>query len=131
VVNVHALLAVRINGDGHREILGLQVSSADPKGSAEMVAAAIRKIFAQPRADPRPARHGDPSDHPQAGAADRVCKAQVRALPAAGLPWQSSILTRPHERHHGSAYVVRAEASEGEAGATVPRLNLRDGALPM
>src|SRR5882757_7269915 len=28
-VNVHALLAVGINGDGHREILGLQVSSAE------------------------------------------------------------------------------------------------------
>jgi transposase-like protein len=29
VVNVHALIAVGINGDGHREILGLQVSSAE------------------------------------------------------------------------------------------------------
>jgi len=29
VVNVHALLAVGINADGHREILGLQVSSAE------------------------------------------------------------------------------------------------------
>src|ERR1051325_7984365 len=28
VVNVHALLAVGVNGDGHREILGLQVTSA-------------------------------------------------------------------------------------------------------
>jgi transposase-like protein len=29
VVNVHALLATGVNGDGHREILGLQVSSAE------------------------------------------------------------------------------------------------------
>ena len=29
VVNVHALLAVGVNSDGHREILGLQVSSAE------------------------------------------------------------------------------------------------------
>jgi putative transposase len=29
VVNVHALLATKVNGDGHREILGLQVSSAE------------------------------------------------------------------------------------------------------
>jgi transposase-like protein len=29
VVNVHALLAVGVNGDGHREILGLQVTSAE------------------------------------------------------------------------------------------------------
>src|ERR1700712_2675096 len=29
VVNVHALVAVGVNGDGHREILGLQVSSAE------------------------------------------------------------------------------------------------------
>ena len=29
VVNVHALVAVGTNGDGHREILGLQVSSAE------------------------------------------------------------------------------------------------------
>jgi transposase-like protein len=29
VVNVHALLATAFNGDGHREILGLQVSSAE------------------------------------------------------------------------------------------------------
>jgi transposase-like protein len=29
VVNVHALLAVGVNADGHREILGLQVSSAE------------------------------------------------------------------------------------------------------
>ena len=28
VVNVHALLAVGVNADGHREILGLQVTSA-------------------------------------------------------------------------------------------------------
>ena len=28
VVNVHALLATGVNGDGHREILGLQVTSA-------------------------------------------------------------------------------------------------------
>ena len=30
VVNVHALLATGMNGDGHREILGLQVTSEDP-----------------------------------------------------------------------------------------------------
>jgi putative transposase len=29
VVNVHALIATGVNGDGHREILGLQVSSAE------------------------------------------------------------------------------------------------------
>ena len=29
VVNVHALLAVGVNGDGHREILGLRVTSAE------------------------------------------------------------------------------------------------------
>ena len=29
VVNVHALLAVGVNADGHREILGLQVTSAE------------------------------------------------------------------------------------------------------
>lgn len=29
VVNVHALLAIGVNADGHREILGLQVSSAE------------------------------------------------------------------------------------------------------
>jgi putative transposase len=29
VVNVHALLAVGVNGDGHREILGLHVTSAE------------------------------------------------------------------------------------------------------
>ena len=29
MVNVHALLAVGVNGDGHREILGLQVTSAE------------------------------------------------------------------------------------------------------
>src|SRR6188474_278217 len=29
VVNVHALIAVGVNGDGHREILGLQVTSAE------------------------------------------------------------------------------------------------------
>jgi putative transposase len=29
VVNVHALLATAVNGDGHREILGLQVTSAE------------------------------------------------------------------------------------------------------
>ena len=29
VVNVHALLATGVNGDGHREILGLQVTSAE------------------------------------------------------------------------------------------------------
>ncbi len=29
VANVHALLAVGVNADGHREILGLQVSSAE------------------------------------------------------------------------------------------------------
>jgi putative transposase len=29
VVNVHALLAAGVNGDGHREILGLQVTSAE------------------------------------------------------------------------------------------------------
>ncbi len=28
VVNVHALLAVGVNADGHREILGVEVSSA-------------------------------------------------------------------------------------------------------
>lgn len=32
VVNVHALLATGVNGDGHREILGLQVSSAEDGG---------------------------------------------------------------------------------------------------
>ena len=31
VVNVHALLAVGINGDGHREILGVDVSSGEDK----------------------------------------------------------------------------------------------------
>src|SRR4051794_8015723 len=110
VVGVHALVATGVNADGHREILGLQVSSAEDgagwlaffrdltargltgvqlvtsdahrgltraidtvltgaawqrcrvhfmrnvlarvsKGSAEMVAAAIRTIFAQPTAD--------------------------------------------------------------------------------
>src|SRR3712207_1809037 len=29
VVNVHALVATGVNGDGHREILGLQVTSAE------------------------------------------------------------------------------------------------------
>jgi putative transposase len=29
VVDVHALLAVGVNADGHREILGLQVTSAE------------------------------------------------------------------------------------------------------
>jgi putative transposase len=29
VVNVHALVATGVNGDGHREILGLQVSSSE------------------------------------------------------------------------------------------------------
>ena len=29
VVNVHALVATGVNGDGHREILGLQLSSAE------------------------------------------------------------------------------------------------------
>ena len=29
MVNVHALLATGVNSDGHREILGLQVSSAE------------------------------------------------------------------------------------------------------
>ena len=29
MVNVHALLATGVNGDGHREILGLQVTSAE------------------------------------------------------------------------------------------------------
>src|SRR5437763_15940987 len=29
VVNVHALLAAGVNADGHREILGLQVTSAE------------------------------------------------------------------------------------------------------
>jgi transposase-like protein len=29
VVNVHALVAVGVNGDGHREVLGLQVTSAE------------------------------------------------------------------------------------------------------
>lgn len=29
VVNVHALLATGVNADGHREILGLQVTSAE------------------------------------------------------------------------------------------------------
>jgi putative transposase len=29
VVNVHALLAVGVNGDGHREVLGLQVTSSE------------------------------------------------------------------------------------------------------
>jgi transposase-like protein len=29
VVNVHALVATGVNADGHREILGLQVSSAE------------------------------------------------------------------------------------------------------
>src|SRR5256885_14080712 len=29
VVNVHALIATGVNADGHREILGLQVSSAE------------------------------------------------------------------------------------------------------
>jgi transposase-like protein len=29
VVNVHALIAVGVNADGHRELLGLQVSSAE------------------------------------------------------------------------------------------------------
>ena len=29
VVNVHALLAIGVNADGHREILGLQVTSAE------------------------------------------------------------------------------------------------------
>ena len=29
VVNVHALVATGVNGDGHREILGLQVISAE------------------------------------------------------------------------------------------------------
>jgi transposase-like protein len=29
VVNVHALIAVGVNGDGHREILGLQITSAE------------------------------------------------------------------------------------------------------
>ena len=29
MVNVHALLATGVNADGHREILGLQVSSAE------------------------------------------------------------------------------------------------------
>jgi hypothetical protein len=34
VVNVHALVATGVNGDGHREILGLQVTSAeDPRTS--------------------------------------------------------------------------------------------------
>jgi putative transposase len=109
VVNVHALVATGVNADGHREILGLQITSAEDgagwlaffrdltargltgvalvtsdaprglveaigaavpgpawqrrvhflrnmlarvsKGSAEMVAAAIRTIFAQPTAD--------------------------------------------------------------------------------
>jgi len=29
VVNVHALLAVGVNADGHREVLGLQVTSSE------------------------------------------------------------------------------------------------------
>jgi putative transposase len=29
VINVHALVATGVNADGHREILGLQVSSAE------------------------------------------------------------------------------------------------------
>ena len=29
MVNVHALVATGVNGDGHREILGLQVISAE------------------------------------------------------------------------------------------------------
>lgn len=32
VMNVHALLAVEINRDGHREILGVDVSSGEDKG---------------------------------------------------------------------------------------------------
>ena len=32
MVNIHALLAVGVNADGHREILGLQVTSAEGGG---------------------------------------------------------------------------------------------------
>jgi len=40
VVNVHALLATGVNADGHREILGLQVSSAeDGAGWAQLLPA--------------------------------------------------------------------------------------------
>src|SRR5579875_861650 len=42
VVNVHALLATGVNGDGHREILGLQVTSADAhRGLTEAIGATL------------------------------------------------------------------------------------------
>jgi hypothetical protein len=47
VVNVHALLATGVNADGHREILGLQVTSAeDGAGWVQALLAAGYQVFA-------------------------------------------------------------------------------------
>jgi hypothetical protein len=66
---------------------------------------------------------------PRAAAAVRARQPRPNRLSRPARP--SSELTRAARRLFPPTYVVRAEASEGEADATVPRLDLRDGALPM
>ncbi|MCU1612534.1 MAG: transposase [Frankiales bacterium] len=41
VVNVNALLATGVNGDGHREILGLQVTSDAHRGLVDAIGATL------------------------------------------------------------------------------------------
>jgi putative transposase len=48
VVNVHALVATGVNGDGHREILGLQVTSAEDPWTSLGDARAAGNRFSMP-----------------------------------------------------------------------------------
>ena len=66
---------------------------------------------------------------------DQRHKARPAGVTALPIPRQrqrrsSSILVRPAWAVRGPTYVVRAEAVEGAADATGPRLKLRDGVLP-
>jgi hypothetical protein len=65
-INVHALVAVGVNADGGREVLGVEVTS-DEDG-AGWLATTIRTIFDQPDTDavqahmPGPASHTAPAN---------------------------------------------------------------------
>ena len=88
VVNVHALLAAGVNADGHREILGLQVTSAgDGAGWLAFL----------PRPDRPPAVDGRIGGDQVGGAANRGCLAchlcRSATLTAVDIPIMNLDLT--------------------------------------
>jgi hypothetical protein len=90
VVNVHALLAAGVNADGHREILGLQVTSAED-GAGWL---AFFRGPDRPRPGRRPARHLRRPPRPGRGhrrdAARRLMAAvphSLRSEPRWGTGW--------------------------------------------